>query len=120
MIITIDKKTPSVNHLYFHWQGRTILTKEARELQKYIKETIGIPDISEFIDKKLSLTILIGENWYNKNGTIKKKDVENRSKFICDSVFSSIGLDDKQVFEHKMIKVQQEKEVAVVIIKELE
>ena len=34
MKITIPFKTPSVNHLYFNWRGRQILTKEAKELKK--------------------------------------------------------------------------------------
>ena len=44
MKITIPFKTPSVNHLYFNWRGRQILTKEAKELKKKIKEIITTTD----------------------------------------------------------------------------
>ena len=40
MIITIPFKTPSVNHLYFNWQNRRILTKEARGLRIEIARVI--------------------------------------------------------------------------------
>jgi len=119
--IVIDKKTPSVNHLYGHNRlGHFYLKKEGKELRKYIfekiKNDISKDKLKNFHDIKLSVTVEIYENWYTKKGAVKKKDVANREKFLIDSVFNALGLDDCFIFEHVMKKVQSEDEKAVITI----
>lgn len=48
----------------------------------------------------------------------KKGEVvySNREKFLIDSVFNALGLDDCFVFEHTMIKVQSDEEKSVILI----
>ena len=57
MIIKIPFKTPTVNHLYFNWNNRRIMTKEARNLKVEIKELINKTDkgieLLVFIQKRL-------------------------------------------------------------------
>ena len=117
MIIKIPFRTPSVNHLYFVWQGRRIKTTEARKLEKEIKEIV-VPlacDIPQ--DKPLKVVCSIHEDWYCKNGSIRRVDVANREKFIIDSVFAGLGIDDKNIFSNTMIKVQDcEQEFTVIDI----
>jgi len=119
--IMIDKKTPSVNHLYGHNRlGHFYLKKEGKELRKYIfnkiKNDISKDKLKDFHDIKLSVTVEIYENWYTKKGAVKKKDVANREKFLIDSVFNALGLDDCFIFEHVMLKVQSEDEKAAITI----
>lgn len=120
MIIKIPFRTPSVNHLYFNWNNRRILTKEARELKKEIKDICCKMNLNEkYNDKKLKVNVKIYENWFNKNGTIKKKDISNKEKFLIDSVFDGLGLDDKCIFKHQMIKIQSDKDYSIIKIDEL-
>lgn len=117
MKVIIPFKTPTVNHIYFTWNNRRILTKKARDLKKEIKDivqknTCGLYDIT---DQKLKVITKIYEDWYCKNGSVKKKDIANREKFLIDSVFDALDLDDKFIFEHKMIKIQNTKEEKAVI-----
>jgi hypothetical protein len=113
MQIIIPFKTPSVNHLYYHFRNAKILTKEARELQKQIKEIC--PKECYIKERLLKVVVEIYEDWYFKNGNVAKKDVSNREKFLIDSVFSALDLDDKFIFEQSLKKIQSETEEKAVI-----
>lgn len=121
--ITIDKKTPSVNHLYGHNRmGHFYLKKEGRDLREYIikkAEEYAIKEkekIEKLKNSEISVVVEICENWFTKKGTVKKKDIANREKFLTDSVFKGLGLDDSFIFEHTMFKVQGEEEKAIISI----
>jgi len=121
--IIIDKKTPSVNHLYGHNRlGHFYLKKEGRELREYIVKKVrdylvGNPGATlNFKDVKISVIVEIYENWFTKKGAVKKKDVANREKFLIDSVFNALGLDDCFIFEHVMRKMQSDEEKAVIMV----
>ena len=116
MIITIDKKTPSINHLHLHRGYHMFLTKEARELKEYI-HTCCLPyDSERYKDKHLMVHVKIYENWLTKKNEVARKDISNREKFLIDSIFDSLGLNDKFIFYHTMQKVQSNEEKAVVEI----
>jgi Holliday junction resolvase RusA-like endonuclease len=121
--IIIDRKLPSVNHLYGFRGYRKFLKKEAVELRSYIDLIIkkdiseGKINIEEFKGERLSIVIEIYEQWLTKKGEIKRADISNKEKFCVDSVFLSLGLDDKQIFNHTMIKKHSltEDKVAITI-----
>lgn len=117
--IKIPFKTPTVNHLYGQRGFHKFLTKEARDLREEIKAIV-----CEYYNEGFSLnlsnievTVEIYENWYNKDGSVKRKDIANREKFLIDSIFNELGIDDKAIFKHTMIKRQSDKEYAMVTIK---
>ena len=56
--------------------------------------------VEKLKNKELSLTVEIFEDWYTKKGAVRKKDLANREKFLIDSVFRSLGLDDSYIFKH--------------------
>jgi len=119
--IIIDKKTPSVNHLYGHNKfGHFYIKKEGRELREYIlkkvKNKIPKGKLKHFQDIKLIVSVDIYENWFTKKGTVKKIDIANREKFLIDSVFNALGLDDCFIFEHIMKKIQSRDEKAMITI----
>jgi len=116
MKFVIPFKTPSVNHLYFNYNNRRILTKEARELKKEIIKIVELENNDLIIGGKLSINIKIHEDWYCKNGTIKRKDISNREKFLVDSIFEDLELDDRQIFIHNMQKIQDKEEYTEVEI----
>jgi len=44
------------------------------------------------------LSISIQDNWWCKNGNIKRKDIQNLDKLLIDAMFEKFGADDCQVF----------------------
>ena len=131
MKITIPFKTPTINHLYGFKGYHKFLTKEAKKLRKDIldiissevlniirKKDIGFDLEYPWKANKLDVTVTIYENWYTKKGEVKKKDIANREKFLIDSIFRALDIDDKIIFKHKMIKKQSlTQEKAVITIK---
>jgi hypothetical protein len=117
MKIKIPFKTPTINHLYWHKGNIKILTKEARELKKKIYELVPTNNIE--VGTKLKVEVEIYENWLTKKGEVKKKDISNREKFLIDSIFDALGIDDKFIFEQKMKKVQSDQEFAIILIKQM-
>ena len=126
MEIIIPFKTPTVNHLYGQRPGgfgrARFIKPEARKIRQKILELIDelprcmINDLPK--DRQLKVTTLIHENWYTKKGEVKKKDISNREKFLIDSVFSALGIDDKFIFEHTMRKVQSDEEKVIIRIEQ--
>lgn len=117
MIIKIPFKTPTVNLMYATFHGHRVKSKEARELSKKIEEIVK--DNFEQIEGKLTVLIEIYSNWYNKDGTIKKRDIANLEKFITDSVFNALPeMDDRQIFKIELRKIQLNKEYTIVTIGE--
>ncbi len=116
--VVIPFKTPSINHLYGHNKfGAFYLKPEAKELREKIKKIVNASfPLSAQEETPLKVIAEIHENWYTKKGTVKKMDLSNREKFLIDSVFDALGLDDKFIFEHIMKKVQSEEEKAVIKI----
>lgn len=122
--IKIPFKTPTVNHLYFNWNGRMIKTKIAKDLDKAIKQLCEDYIVKNIIisgpETKLKVSIEIHEDWFCKDGRVKKKDLANREKFMIDSIFKGFGLEDKFIFEHEMKKIQDTEEFAIVKIDAIE
>ena len=119
MIIIILRKTPTVNHLYWHRGNMKILTKEARELREYIANQVK--SIKGTLPKgKLKVNVDIYENWYTKKGEVARKDIANREKFLIDSIFKALEADDRFIWRHTMNKIQSIEEKAIITIELLE
>jgi len=120
--ITLPFRTPTINHLFWHRGNIKILKNEARELRERIKKLCRAQLKKQKFDlagKKLKLIVNIYEDWNTKKGEVKRKDISNREKFLTDSVFSAIEMDDKFIFEHTMKKIQSDKEKIVITIEAL-
>ncbi len=116
--ITIPVKCPTINHLYGQRGFRKFLKKEAKVLREYIEnrvhEQVNLPDRKALEGKKLKIEIEVHENWLTKEGKVKRKDVANREKFLVDSIFESLGLDDKFIYHHLMKKIQSKEEKSII------
>lgn len=126
MIIEIPFKTPTVNHLYGQRPGgfgrARFIKPEARKIREKIKEIcskVPIGSLGHFDRLKLKVEVQIYENWFCKNLSVKRKDIVNREKFLIDSVFDALGLDDKLIFIHIMRKIQSTEEKAIITIEAL-
>jgi len=119
--IKIPFKTPTINHLFWHRGNIKIMKTEAKKLREEIKEIIINQAFPLFAQEEVPLKVIteIHENWFTKKGLVKRVDVSNREKFLIDSVFDAIGIDDKFIFEHTMKKIQSDKEFAIVTIEVL-
>lgn len=113
MKFIIKGKTPSVNALYGHNKfGSVYLTNEAKILRKNILELLE-EQKGQFIHKDwagrlIDITVTIYEDWFTKKNEVKKKDIANKEKFLVDTVFEGLGLDDKHIWHHTMIKCQED------------
>ena len=122
MRIEIPFKTPTINHLYGQNGVRKFLKPEAKKLREEInnicqKDTCGLYDLQ---NSKLKVIVKIYENWLCKDKSVKRKDVSNREKFLVDSIFDALDIDDKFIFEHTMKKIQSKEEKAIITIEVLE
>jgi Holliday junction resolvase RusA-like endonuclease len=117
--IRIPFKTPTINHLYWHRGNMKIMTKEARALKQEIN-IISCSSIPQgFMPNKgvaLKVDVEIHENWFTKDGSVKKKDISNREKFLIDAIFDALGIDDKFIFQNTMRKIQDTSEFAIIKI----
>ena len=118
MKITIPFKTPTINHLYFIWNNRRIMTREAKKVREKIIEIVDKVSTDYLLLTSLPLKahIDVYENWLNKDGSVKKMDIANREKFLIDSVFKALGIDDRYIFQLTMRKVQSKEEYVEVTI----
>lgn len=114
--LIIDKKTPSINHLYGQRGYRRFLTKEGKELKEYIISYCEGYKIAakQLANKPLKIFVEIHENWLTKKGILARKDIANREKFLVDSVFEGLGLDDRFIMDHRMLKIQSGAELSVI------
>jgi Holliday junction resolvase RusA-like endonuclease len=88
------------------WGGR-YLKPDGKALKAIVAATtIGkLPT-----DVEVGYTLLIFGNWYNttkKSKTrIKKRDANNLVKLIVDAACEAVGIDDSQIFDERVRKVQ--------------
>ena len=119
--IKIPFKTPSVNHLYGYFRGRMFVKAEAKKMKEEIIELVKSLNLPIINSEPIKITCEIHEDWYYKKGGARRSDVANREKFLIDAVFEGLGIDDKWIFENKLIKKQNEKkEFAIIQIEGLE
>jgi len=122
MKIKIPFKTPTCNHLYGQRPGgfgrARFIKPEARKLREEIKEIVkkSLPFVCFNLNAGLKVHVEIHEDWLTKKGEIKRKDISNREKFLIDSVFGVLDIDDKYIFEHTFVKIQDTEEYAVIEI----
>ena len=122
--IKIPFKTPTINHLYWHKGNMKIMKTEAKKLrQEIIQICKEVPTgrLGRFEQENAGLKVIVEiyENWKCKDGSVKKKDVSNREKFLIDSIFEGLDIDDKFIFEHTTIKRQSDKEYSIIKIEKI-
>lgn len=119
MEIKITYKTPSINHLYGQRGFRRYITNEGVELKaKIITATKEQTSLFAGAVNELQVYVEIHENWYTLDFDIAKKDIANREKFLIDCVFQALEIDDKLIFKHTLVKVQDTEEFALIKIED--
>lgn len=80
------------------------LTTEAREWKRTV--AIHTPKIEFGDTEMIHLSIYVYQNWYYKNGKLKKEDIHNMDKILIDAMFNKWGIDDSRVSQMCIHKVQ--------------
>jgi len=120
MKIIIPFKTPTINNMYVQFRNLRIKSKISKEQAEEVKKIV-LNTPTEIIKGELNVNITIYSNWYNKDKTIKKRDIANLEKFITDSIFNNLeDMDDKQIFNITMNKIQSNEEYTIVEINPIE
>ncbi len=98
-----------------------IIKTSARELRERITGIVNKQNLDPNPDKeyKLKVEVEIHENWLTKKGITKRMDIMNREKFLTDSIFKALGVDDKFIYEYNIKKIQSKTEKAVIKISEI-
>jgi len=116
-------KTISVNHLYGHRGNRKYIKKEGRDLRKVIISTIlrdikgKEEEVCSIRGKKLFVQIQVGDKWLLQDGvSVRRKDLSNIEKFLIDSVFEALDIDDKFIWRLYMEKIVSDTQYINVLI----
>ena len=110
MKIIIPEKIPSSNMVYGHRFSKKYLKKPYQELRKRIRAIVNKKinnldlHIEDYIDHKLSVNVIIYQNWMTKSGEVARIDLANKQKFLIDSIFMELDIDDKFIWELNMEK----------------
>jgi len=119
MIIELDSIPPSLNKMYMTCGRYRDLSPEARKWkEKTLIQLNGLKTPEEFLEAKLKVQVAFySPSWHCRNGSIRKRDCSNYEKATMDAIFSSLeGLDDKQIWEITLRKVEAEQEKVSVLI----
>ena len=104
----------SINKQYVNigrFKGQIALSDEAKNMRaRIIQDTLDqIGEQKEFWRCDiLEISIIFIENWETQAGEIRKKDLDNRLKFLIDSIVKAYDIDDSQFFKVTAQKVQSE------------
>lgn len=108
----------SVNHCFKQGRkwGTRYKTKEYLAWEKQAEVALcQVKEIPKFFGT-LSVEIeLHAPDWFTKKGNARKKDLDNFSKTVLDSVFKHLEIDDSWIFELKMVKINSNSQFLTVL-----
>jgi Holliday junction resolvase RusA-like endonuclease len=107
---TIPGKCIGYNkHFKINYRTRQIyLTQAAHDWKR--KVHVETPKIESGEDDLIQLEIEVYQNWFFKNGKIKKEDIHNMDKILIDSMCGKWGIDDSRVQLMSIQKIQSDEE----------
>ncbi len=99
----------TVNQAYMRINGKTWLKQDARDIRAQILCYIKDNEIKiDHDEEKLHVSLSFEEDWWYKNGNMAKSDIDNRLKFLIDSIFTGLEIDDKFIWKLEAEKLQSE------------
>lgn len=104
---------PSMNSIYnVLYHTRSVAMKpEVRAYKTQMK--MFVPKMTVGTDAKVCMSFEVVQDWFFKNGKLKKQDVHNMSKVLVDLVAEKMGFDDSQVWDFDMHKTDSKTEACV-------
>lgn len=84
-----------------------IINDVREQVKRYDVENNGID-----FDKPQEITILFIRDWFTQEGEVRKIDLDNRLKFLIDSIYTALNEDDKMIWRIETEKIQQDEDTA--------
>jgi Holliday junction resolvase RusA-like endonuclease len=109
---------PSDNKIYFSRGRARILTTAATKFQKQVADIIAtealsgtLEDLNDHSMYAITITIYFKEvetkGWPDKaKNKFHKLDCTNRQKLVIDSIMKCFGVDDRTIFDQRIIKMR--------------
>lgn len=109
---------PSVNAMYkINYRTKQCYLDDSVRTFKN-QAILFIPPFKIEPQDRIILTLEYHGKFYNNDGTIKKRDVQNLDKCLCDVLFEKFGADDSCIWMLNACKVDDKEDfVNVTIIK---
>jgi len=120
MIIELNSFPPSSNSMYLSSGRYRNLSPKARAWIASANEQLkDLAQPEEFVGRPLAvLCTFQGPLWRCKNGHIRKADVSSREKCLIDTIFKLWpDMDDSQIYDLRLVKVEAEVEKVIVEMK---
>lgn len=125
-MIPVEFKLPfyggiSANQAYYHQGNMKRLSTNAKNLRARIMCWMRDNQIKlDHEGELLEIYLGLGKDWYFKNGKIAKRDLDNCLKFLIDSIFNELKVDDLHIFRIVAEKIPSEVEFTIIKIWEIE
>jgi Holliday junction resolvase RusA-like endonuclease len=100
----------SLYNVIFH-QRRVVMKPEVGAYKTQMK--VFVPRFSVTENDRVSMSCEVVQDWFFKNGKLKRQDVHNMSKVLVDLVAEKMGFDDSQVWSFTMTKTDSKTEACV-------
>lgn len=116
MNIQIPSLPPTTNHAFIQRGRFRVLAPEARQWKEDVEKimnALGIESPRGLLSVHLRFH---SARWFNKDRSVKKRDVANLEKLCIDAVFKCLGVDDSNIFKLTLEKVVSDKELTEVEI----
>ena len=109
-------KCPSYNIAFKinHRTKKVYLSKVAHDFKRDLK--MATPHLDMKKVKYLLFNIDVMQDWFYKNGKLKRQDVQNMDKLIIDAVCDKLGVDDSIVIQSSIQKIQYVGDPYIVIM----
>lgn len=101
---------PSMNSLYnvLFSLRKVELKPEVRLFKSQAKQYV--PHLIVNSSDKLQMEVEVNQDWYYKNGKLKKQDIQNMGKCLVDLVSEKLGFEDSQIWDVTLSKKQVDSE----------
>ncbi len=94
------------------------LSKDGVDFKRIVAYKVKRDAMKLSLSEKLSLEIEFhSPKWLTKKGLIARVDVSNLIKIAEDALMEALGLDDKNVFELRVLKVPSSKSMIIYRLK---
>ena len=113
MDFRLPSPPPSMNAIYqiIYGQKRVELKPEVRAYKSTAK--MYVPPFDVTVTDKVGIKMDVSQDWFFKNGNMKKQDVQNMAKVLIDVIAEKMGFDDSQVWDFSLTKVQNTEKTGV-------
>lgn len=97
----------------------TVIRALSGEAKQQKKDIINYIEGEIELNTPLRIEIEIYGSWFNKDGSVKKKDLDE--KLLIDAIFEALPtIDDSMIFEKTVKKVQSDKPQVVFVVSKLD